>query len=192
MSEPKKDVLQTFDDAAWFRLGRLVADHRQAVLATVGPEGRPYTAMVAYAVEPGGTGFLLHLSDLSAHKSHLRADERVSLMVFEPDKGGGEILLHARVNLSCRARILAKGGEEEAAARQVYLSRFPGHQMMFTLKDFDLLRLEPMEGLLNAGFGKAYAVRPEDLVRAAELVGPSGGGEGGSRCPPTTIPSDRS
>lgn len=181
MSEPNKDMLQTFDDAALVRLGRLVADNRQAVLATVTPDGRPYTAMVAYTPEPGNEAFLVHLSDLSAHKGHLRADERVSLMLFDPDKGGGEILLHARLNLGCRARILAKESEEEAAARQTYLARFPGHQLMFTLKDFDLVRLEPQEGLLNAGFGKAYAVRPEDLGRAAELAAAVGGvgGEGG-------------
>lgn len=170
MAEQPKDMLQPFDDASWAKLGELVARHRQAVLATL-DGGAPYTAMVAYAPEPGFGAFLVHLSDLSAHKQHLRADPRVSLIVCEPDNGRTEILQHARVALACRAVIVAKGTDAHAAAKACYLARFPAHQMMFGLGDFDLVRLAPREGLMNAGFGRAFRVTPADLAAAAARAG---------------------
>lgn len=170
MAEQPKDMLQTFDEAAWSKLGDLVASHRQAVLATV-DGGAPYTAMVAYAPEPGFAGVLLHLSDLAAHKQHLRADPRVSLIICEPDNGRTEILQHARVSLACAAAIVAKGTDDHAAAKACYLARFPAHQMMFGLGDFDLVRLVPRDGLMNAGFGRAFRVTPADLAAAAARAG---------------------
>lgn len=169
-TEPKKDLLQTFDAASWTQLGQLVAGQRQAVLATLDEAGLPYTAMVAYVPEAGFAGFLLHLSELSAHKGHLRARPEVSLMLFQPDRGQGEILAHHRLGLSCQAQVLERGSAEEAAARETYLARLPGHEMMFRLADFHLVRLTPRRGFFNAGFGRAFAVAPEDLAQAAATV----------------------
>lgn len=162
------DMLQDCDAESLATLGRLIGDHRQAVLATLDTEtGGPYTAMVAYAPEPGFGGLLLHLSDLSAHKRHLRADPRSSLMIFQPDDGRTEILQHPRVSLSGLAEILPQDGGDYDVARATYLARFPRHEMMFALQDFDLVRLIPRAGLLNAGFGRAFRVTPAELARAA-------------------------
>ena len=45
-----------------------------------------------------------------------------------------------------------------------YLAKLPRHELMFSLGDFDLVRLTPAGGMLNGGFGKAYRLRPEDLA----------------------------
>ncbi len=171
MADKSVDTFQTFDDASLATLAKLLAEHRQAVLATL-DAGAPYTAMVAYAPEPGFAGFLLHLSNLSAHKQHLRLDPRVSLIVFEPDNGRTEILQHTRVALACTAAIVAKDSDDYTASKAHYLARFPRHELMFTLGDFDLVRLLPHDGLLNAGFGRAYKVTPADLAAAARAAGP--------------------
>ena len=157
---------QRFDPASLGELAALIADHRQAALATLA-DGAPYTAMAAYVPEPDGSAFLVHLSDLSPHKAQLRADPRCSLLIFEPDDGRREILAHRRLSLSCRAELLPRGTPAYEAAKASYLARLPGHQLMFTLPDFDLVRLVPSAGLLNAGFGRAYPVTVEDLAAAA-------------------------
>lgn len=164
------DPIQTFDPASWAELAALLTSMRQAALATLAV-GAPYTAMVAYAAEPGLRGFLVHLSDLSAHKAHLHLDPRASLLVCEPDDGQREILQHRRVSLACRAETLSRDTPEYTAAQAVYLARFPGHRVTFDLKDFDLVRLVPTRGLLNAGFGRAYRVTPADLDAAAATLG---------------------
>lgn len=168
MSAAKKDLLQPLDAAARSKLGSLIGEHRQSVLATLDPNGGPYTAMTAYVHQPEAGGFLLHLSELSAHKRQLRADPRCSLMIFEPDDGSGELLQRCRLSLSCQARILPKDGPDYAAAKAVYLERLPSHAMMFGLGDFDLFLLEPQGGLMNAGFGRAYAIPPAEFSTRAE------------------------
>ena len=163
-----RDPYRTFDDASLAELAALLAGARQAALATL-DAGAPYAAMTAFTAEPGLRGFLVHLSDLSAHKGHLRADPRASLLVCEPDDGQRDVLQHRRVALACRAEVLAKGGPDYLAGKAVYLARFPGHRVTFGLADFDLVRLVPTGGLLNAGFGRAYRVTPADLAAAAQL-----------------------
>lgn len=151
-------------------LANLVRTFRQGVLATVDGDGHPYTAMVAFAPEPDYAAFLVHLSDMSAHKQHIRADSRVSLLVFQPDNARTEILQHHRLSLRCSASIVEKDMTDYAQARRTYLERFPLHRMMFDLGDFDLVRLTPRLGLLNAGFGRAFAVTPADLNTAAHTA----------------------
>ena len=81
--------------------------NRQAALATLS-DGRPSVSMVACVPESGFDGFLLHLSDLAAHKRHLRADPRCSLLVFEPDDPRVEVLMRKRVSLDCTAAVIDK------------------------------------------------------------------------------------
>ena len=135
MADQPADTFQTFDADSLATLARLIAGHRQAVLATL-DAGAPYTAMVAYVPERGFAGLLIHLSDLSAHKRHLRADPRASLIIFEPDNGRTEILQHARVSLGCTTEIIPKDTDAYTAAKDHYLARFPSHKLMFTLKRY--------------------------------------------------------
>ena len=160
------DFFQSFDESSTGELAALVADHRQAALGTV-HAGAPYCSMVAYLPEAHFAGFLVHLSNLSAHKAHLIADPHASLLIFEPDDGQREILQHRRLTLDCLASLIPKDTPEYESARAAYLARYPRHAMMFTLGDFDLVRLTPRGGLLNAGFGRAFQVTPADLSRAA-------------------------
>lgn len=166
MAEEQTERYQTFDEASLALLATLIRDHRQAMLATVS-EGAPYAAMTAYVPEPDFGSFLVHLSDLAPHKGHLRADPRASLIICEPDNGKTEIMQHKRVSLECLAEVIPKESAAYAAARERYLGRLPAHELMFTLKGFDLVRLVPQRGLLNAGFGRAYKVTPADLTAAA-------------------------
>jgi putative heme iron utilization protein len=160
---------QTFDAESLAALAALVAGHRQATLATLDEGGWPHTAMTAYAPEAGFAGFLLNLSDLSPHKGHLAADPRASLLIAQPDDGAGEVMRLERLTLRCRAEALVSGSADAEAAGATYLARLPNHQLMFSLKDFGLVRLIPEGGTYVAGFGRAFPVTPADLAAAARL-----------------------
>jgi putative heme iron utilization protein len=161
-----RDPVQVPDERALAELAALIRDHRQAVLATL-DAGAPYVAMLAYVPEPDFSACLIHLSDLAAHKRHLRADPHCALLIFEPDDGRREILQHRRVSIACRGEIVPKHGPEYEAGRERYLAALPMHRLMFGLTDFDLVRLVPVQGLLNAGFGRAFRLTPDDLAAAA-------------------------
>lgn len=166
MPEPTREMFQTFDAESLGWLGAIVRDQRQAALATLA-HGAPSASMVAAVPEPGYGTFLLHLSELSAHKRNLRADPRCALLLVEAGEGPAEVLQRRRVSLDAVAAILDKQSEDYAAARERYLEALPRHAMMFQLADFDLVRLTVSGGLLNAGFGRAYPVTPADLAAAA-------------------------
>lgn len=161
-----RERYQVFDDEARGELGGLLRGHRQAALGSLGEDGAPHVTMVACALEEAPPAFLLHLSELAPHKARLRRDPRCSLMVFEPAREGRELLSLQRVSFACRAELLARDGEGYAEAKAAYLAALPKHEMMFSLSDFDLLRLHPNEGLWNAGFGRAYRVSEEELAAA--------------------------
>jgi len=150
-------------------LGVLIRDHRQGVLATV--DGSvPYAATTAYAAEQSFAGFLVHLSDLSAHKWHLRANPKASLLVHEPEDEEGEVLQLRRLSLVCDSAFMRKDTPEYEAAARTYLDKFPHHKLTFKMNDFDLVRLVPRSGLLNAGFGRAYRVTTQDLEAAYNMA----------------------
>jgi hypothetical protein len=170
MTKPKRgDMLQTFDDTSISWLTRLVRDQRSAALATLGSEGGPSVSLVAFAESRDFDVFWLHLSELAAHKGQLRADPRCGLMIADPDDGRTEPLQKHRLMLHCHAEIVGRDHDDYAAAKARYLAKLPRHEMMFSLGDFDLVRLSVTGGMLNAGFGKAYRVTPEILARAAEI-----------------------
>lgn len=165
MSTPAERY-QTFDAETLAQLGSLLEEAPQAALATV-DGGGPYCALVAFVATAGE--LLLHLSSLSPHKHHLLADPRGALLITGAGPAPGEVLQQARVTLRCTAAVLGRDAPEHAAARDAYLAKYRGHERMFALGDFDLVRLTPTSGVYIAGFGRAYLV--DEAVFAAARAG---------------------
>lgn len=116
--------MQPEDRAA---LRQLMTTHRQAALGTV-DAGAPFVSMVLYALEwrtEAGPACIIHVSGLSAHTRHMRADPRASLLVMQPDTGANDPQALARVTIQCRAIPLAPDDPTYPAARLAYLTRLP-------------------------------------------------------------------
>ena len=58
----------------------LLGTQRIASLGTL-HKGEPYVSMVPFAILPGGSGFVIHVSQLSAHTKDMLARPEVSLLV---------------------------------------------------------------------------------------------------------------
>jgi hypothetical protein len=142
---------------------QLINAQRQAVLAVI-ENDEPFTAMVSYATEDvvmahgKQLSLLIHLSNLSAHKRQLLSHPRCSLLICKPDTGAGEVLALPRVSLQCRAERIDKNEPEYEAAKQTYLAKLSTSALMFSLPDFDLIRLIPTSGRYVAGFGRAFTL----------------------------------
>ena len=151
------------------KLARLLGGGRWAALATYG-DGVPLASMVAYACEPEFTGFLLHLSRLSAHTRNLLASPFTSIVISEPDSvrvRNPQTL--ARVSIQGEARILREDSNGYAEARALYEKRFPDSSPLFGFGDFLLFRLVPREARFVAGFASAYTIDAEELKKAAAV-----------------------
>ena len=148
------------DDLAALR--SFIREHRQAVLA-VSANDEPFTAMTVYVAEPALRSALIHLSNLAQHKRMLLVNPKCSLLIAEPDDGRAEAMSLARVTVQGNAAKIEKETADYAQAKALYLAASPASELMFSLPDFDLIRISITSGRYIAGFGRAFPFAAEDL-----------------------------
>lgn len=141
----------------------LLREARFAALAVRDPDdGWPAVSRIALAMTGDGCPMSV-ISDLSAHASALKASAECSLLVGEPgDKG--DPLTHPRLSLKMRARFVRHGEAEHAPLAERYLEQRPKAKLYIGFGDFSIVVFSPVSGLLNGGFGKAFALTSGDLL----------------------------
>ncbi len=149
------------------RLTQLIRSQRWAALATLDASA-PFASMVAYASEPGFSGFLLHLSRLAPHTRNLLTDPQASLVIGEPDTGQADPQTLARVSIQGKVVQLPRGSADYQAGRALYLDHLPCAEPLFSFDDFTLFRLVPHEARYVGGFARAYTLSREQLLAAAK------------------------
>ncbi len=154
MKAPNPDTFRDTDDEARALARKLISEARFCAIGIV-IDGGPFVTRVALA--PTKDALLTLVSDLAAHTYALRAKPDASLLVGEPGKG--DPLAHPRLTLQVHARFREKTEDLKAA----YLALQPKSQLYIDFADFHLVQLEPKEGWLNGGFGRAYRLTPGDL-----------------------------
>jgi len=130
--------------------------------------GQPYVSMVPFALLPGGTDFIIHVSQLAAHTKDMLASPQVSLLVIATPTPGVIAQELARITVQGEAVQLAGGTPGHAAAKAAYLARFPQSEMMFGFSDFSLFAIVPESIRFVGGFAQATTISPETL---AEVLG---------------------
>lgn len=148
-------------------LANLLRNTRAAALGTI-RDGSPFVSMVAYVAKPDFSGLLLHLSQLAYHTQDILADNRVSILVTEPDiDHARDPQTLARVTLCGHAFALTPGSELYQQARSAYLRRLPWSEPLFEFRDFMLFEIRMERARLVAGFARTYNLGPEHLAAAA-------------------------
>ena len=149
-------------DAAARQLARdVMAGAGSAALATLLEDGHPFSSLVSLAADEDGTALIL-ISQLSAHAENLARDPRASLLVASAGKG--DPLAHPRITLVVRAEPVPRGSPAHVRARERFLARQPKAALYIDFPDFLLVRLILLRASLNGGFGKAYALVPQDIL----------------------------
>ena len=163
MSEKRTDPIRPTDDEARALARALLADARFGALGVLEPDsGGPMVTRVAIGTTPAGAPALL-VSTLSQHTGALRANPACSVLVGEP-QAKGDPLTHPRLTLQCRARFVARDSAEHAPLRARWLESHPKAKLYIDFGDFGFVVLEVETAFLNGGFGKAYALTPDDLA----------------------------
>jgi heme oxygenase (biliverdin-IX-beta and delta-forming) len=143
----------------------LVSRAKLATLSTFAlrPAGFPYGSLVALADDEIGRPLFL-LTALAEHTKNLAANDRASLLVFEP--GATDIVAAPRVTIvgTC-ARVAAA---ERDSARARYIAAQPEAATYFgdILHSYALYRLEPVELRVIVGFGRLSWVTVEEYIAA--------------------------
>jgi|SRR5215471_16979204 len=144
-------------------LRQLIHDRVTAALGTL-HQGAPFVSMVPFAVAKDGW-FILHVSGLASHTRDMLYNPNVSLLIAESETSGKMPQALARVTVQGTAAVLDRETRDHAAARDVYLSRFPDAAPLFEFSDFRIVIVTPLLVRIIAGFGQAGS------MTAAEFVG---------------------
>ena len=154
---PQSDPYQTPDAAARLQAQDLLFQAKFAALAFLRPDtGLPSVSRIALATDEAGCPVSL-ISTLAEHTRALSTCPNCALLIGEPaDKG--DPLTHPRLTLHCRAEFVAQGSDAHVALRAHYLKQRRKAKLYVDFADFHFVRFEVVDGLLNAGFGKAYKI----------------------------------
>lgn len=152
-------------------LRRLLAEQPVAALATL-HRGEPAVSMVPFVLPPGATHVVIHVSALATHTADMLAHPRVGLLVMADASSGVPPQALPRVSLQAHAEQLPVDGELHAQAQAHYAARFPDAAITFELADFSIFLLRPVSARLVGGFGRAYSLVREPLMRWLEAPPP--------------------
>ncbi|MCT8329985.1 HugZ family protein [Albidovulum sediminis] len=161
MIERPSPIRET-DDQAREIAASLMRAARFAALAVIHPEtAGPHVTRVGFGMSPDGRPVTL-ISDLALHTRALRNRPQASLLVGEPGPRG-DPLTHPRLTLAVQARFLPRADASHAAVRDRWLTDHPKAGLYADFADFSFVVFDVTGGDLNAGFGKAFHLLPEDL-----------------------------
>jgi heme iron utilization protein len=149
-------------------LAHIIRETRLAALGTL-HHGEPSLAMVAYVFAEDFSAFYIHVSRLGKHTRDMESDPRVSLLIAETDDQRADPQTLARVSLQGTAEVLLRDALDHSLIKDMYLSRFPEAEPIFSLGDFNLWKITPKSGRLVAGFGRAFNLVPEALKKASRI-----------------------
>lgn len=139
---------------------------RSQQLASLGTlhKGEPYVSMVPFAILPGGSGFVIHVSCLATHTEDMLLSPQVSLLVVAPPKAELPAQALARVTIQGRAVQYTGSTQGYAEAEAAYLSKFPHSAETFAFSDFSLFAIAPRSIRFIGGFAQATTISPEVLA----------------------------
>jgi putative heme iron utilization protein len=140
---------------------------RRVLSLSVLLDGEPYIGLLPFAIQPDFSAMLVHASSLARHTKGLSDGAPVGFMVHALDQPDADPLQLPRLSLQGTSRMLDKKTGDYAAARDVYVARFPSSEMVFSLGDFNLYELVPKKGRFVIAFGRAFNVTADTLRELA-------------------------
>lgn len=168
----KTPLIRPTDSQAIEMAQSLIRSARFASLGVLHPETHtPHVTRVALGTTPDNTPLSL-ISDLSFHTTALRANAACSILVGEPE-AKGDPLTHPRLSLQCQAEFVTRESPGFGQIRADYLATHPKSKLYIDFADFNFVLFRVSAAALNGGFGKAYALKPKELL-TPQNIGKSG------------------
>jgi putative heme iron utilization protein len=146
----------------------IVVTHRLLSLAVL-IDGDPEASLLPYALRPDFAAVYVQASGLARHAKGLQPGAHVGVLVHENDAADADPLQTKRMTVQATVAVLDRDSEAFAAARDLFVARFPGAELTLSLGDFNLYELTLGRGRYVAGFGQAFNVGPDTFRDVAAL-----------------------
>jgi heme iron utilization protein len=143
-------------------LRNLLTTRRVLTLAVL-VDGRPYTGLLAYALQPDFSAVLIHASTLARHTAGLTEGAPFSVLIHAADDPAADPLQLPRFSAQGSVHVVERGSSAYDTAHANFIQRFPESEMMFDFGDFKLYELRFSEARFIPGFARAMDVTLADL-----------------------------
>lgn len=133
-------------------------------LASTSLDGVP-EASYAPCVHLDGIWYV-YLSDLAKHTQNILTTGRVSILLIEPAQASANMFALKRVSFDMKAEDVSRETEQWSSVLDFFESRFGAMVAMIRpLSDFHLIALEPISGGFVRGFGQAFILGGEKMLK---------------------------
>ena len=146
----------------------MFASHRVLGLAVL-VDGDPEASLLPYALRPDFGAVYVQASGLARHSRGLQQGARVGVLIHENERPETDPLQTRRLNVQATVAVLERESDAFAAAREIFVTRFPGAEMTLSLGDFNLYELTLGRGRYVAGFGQAFNIGPDTFKDVASI-----------------------
>ena len=143
-------------------LVELIENSNIASLGTCN-NNQPFVSMVAFSTNDNFSEFYILISQLAKHSKNIAVNNKISLMICQPETESENPQTLARFSITGTARLIEKNTEEYISAKNNYLTKNTSAVMYFSLGDFQLYKLEIDKGRFVAGFAKTFNLSKESL-----------------------------
>ena len=139
------------------------AERSTLQLATQDAAGLPNASYAPFAL--ADDGFYILVSELARHGTNLKESSSVSVMLLEDESEAKTVFARKRLTFDAVAELVARDSELFTKGVAALSERF-GEMIdnLSQLKDFNLFKLNPQQGLYVKGFGQAFCLTGSELL----------------------------
>lgn len=171
MSDP--ETIITESKAAY---QELLSDFQSVILGTSDPEGTP-EASYNPAVMDEERNIYVYVSDLSAHTTNILSRKEASVLIIEDESTCGQIFARKRATFRCTAEEIDRDSDRWNRITPLFLDKFGKmFEHLMGMGDFHLIALNPNQGRLVVGFGRAFDISGDRMEQIEHVRGNSGKG----------------
>lgn len=134
------------------------------LLSTLTAEGKPNASYCPFVADEEGH-FYIFVSGLASHTQDLLANPEASILLIQDEAQTRQIFARRRISYQCHVEIVTNESSDYLPMLNVMEERFGSVvELLRTLPDFILFRLQPYQGQYVKGFGKAYKLVGHGLL----------------------------
>ncbi len=147
-------------------------EFNSVMMATISADGHPDASYAVYVFQD--SAYYVYISELARHTENLIHSGKVSLLFIENEEQAQNLFARQRMTLECSANEVERDSEHFNRILDLFEQRFGTIiQMLRSLTDFHLFRIEPNSGSYVRGFAQAYKLYGEGL-RQIHLINDKG------------------
>jgi putative heme iron utilization protein len=145
-------------------LSELQQTARSLFLSTITTNGKPNGSYAPFIMDDSGA-FYIFVSRLASHTQDLLNNPHISILLAEDEQNSRQIFARKRVSYYCQSDIIGKDDAHYEILLDLFEARFENvMNLLRTLPDFILFKLDVQSGSFVQGFGKAYEITKDGLI----------------------------